>query len=160
MENVSLSRARALTLKPFYLFYILDKTSVLFVRWFWAPLFRASSSRSRVALCNERKRYIICRQEALSPLRLSIEGNRDAHSLQLRTCSCSLAHQVSFFLQRNISRCLSDHRMLLVLPLFPYLAKVSLCRKETEDSRGFLLQQRVYTYFFYHHRALVREAVL
>ena len=51
----------------------------------------------------------------------------------------TLPHQISFFLQRNISRCPRDHSMLLVLPLlFPYLAKVSLCRKEIEDSRGVL----------------------
>ena len=149
MENVSLSLARALTLLSFLLSRQTKRTVRPLVL---GTLFRASSSRSRVALCNERKRCIYtCRQEELSPLRLSIEGNRDAHSLQRCTCSRSLAHQVSFFLQRNISRCLSDHRMLLVLPLlFPYLTKVSLCRKETEDSRGFLLQQRVHTYFFYH----------
>ena len=33
--SLSLSRARL----RFYLFYILDKASVLFVRWFWAPFF-------------------------------------------------------------------------------------------------------------------------
>ena len=60
--------------------------------------------------------------------------------------SHSLPHQISFFLRRNISRCPCDHRMLLVLPLlFPSLAKVSLCRKEIEDSRGVLHQQHVYT---------------
>ena len=55
-------------------------------------------------------------------------------------------HPISFFLRRNISRCLSDHTLLLVVPLlFPYLAKVPLCRQEIEDSRGVLLQQLVHT---------------
>ena len=35
-------------------------------------------------------------------------------NLQRCTRSSSLPHQVSFFLQRNISRCLCDHRMLPV----------------------------------------------
>ena len=44
-------------------------------------LFRASSFRSRYALCNERKRRIASYSEALSPLRLSIRGNRVGHTL-------------------------------------------------------------------------------
>ena len=44
-------------------------------------LLRASSLRSRGALCNERKRRVASGSEALSPLRLSIEGNRVGHTL-------------------------------------------------------------------------------
>ena len=44
-----------------------------------------------------------------------------------------------------------DHRMLPVVPLlFPSLAKVSLCRKEIEDSRGVLLEQ-LFTRHLLHH---------
>jgi len=80
-------------------------------------------------------------------LRQSRRPNIAALAITGRT----LQHQISFFLRRNISRCLCDHCMLLVLPLlFPSLAKVSLCRKEIEDSRGVLQEQLVYTTFLHH----------
>ena len=73
----------------------------------------------------------------------------------------SFTHQISFFLQRNISRCPCDHRMLPVLPLlFPSLAKVSLCRKEIEDSRGVLHAAACSHEAFFITRATIREAVL
>ena len=74
------------------------------------------------------------------------------------TRSRALLHQISFFLRRNISRCLSDHRMLLVLPLlFPSFAKVSLCRKEIEDSRGVLQEQLVHDSFSSHGQPLEKQ---
>ena len=102
-------------------------------------LFLARSLGSRGALCNERKRRIACCREALSPLRPSIWGNRNDQTLQQLPYKRASQNPISFFLRRDISRSPRDQHLLLVLPLpLPSFAKVSLCRKEIEDSRGVL----------------------
>ena len=123
-------------------------------------LFRASSLGSRYARSNERKRCIprSLRGTFASSTKYLMQSSWPYIAADMHTVD--FTHQISFFLQRNISRCLSDHRMLLVLPLlFPSLAKVSLCRKEIEDSRG-VLHSSLFTRLFFITRATIREAVL
>ena len=123
-------------------------------------LFRASSFRTRGARSNERKRCLPSRLRGTFASSTKYLRQSSRPYLQRLPSRRALPHQISFFLRRNISRCPRDHRMLLVLPfLFPYLAKVSLCRKEIEDSRGVLQEQLCYTTLFI-TRATIREAVL
>ena len=51
---------------------ILDKCSVLFVRWFWAPFFEQVVFAVGLFVVTSASDVFASRQEALSPLRLSI----------------------------------------------------------------------------------------
>ena len=117
---------------------ILDKCQRIVRPLVLGTLFRASSFRSRVVRCNERKR---CFQSLRGTFASSTKYLRQSSRPYLAACTRSTLYPIRYlsFFNEDISRCLSDHRMLLVLPhLLPSLAKVSLCRKEIEDSRGVL----------------------
>ena len=127
-----------------------DKSRVLYIRWFWRPFFEQVVFALGVLVVPSVSDVIPVLRGAFASSTKYLRQSSWPYLAAVVT-QLSFTHQISFFLRRNISRCLSDHCLLPVVPhLLPYLAKVSLCRKEIEDSRGVLLQQLAYTTLLHH----------
>ena len=71
-------------------------------------LFRASSFRTRCALCTERKRCIPVVRGTFASSTKYLRQSSWPYIAAYYTQS-TFTHQISFFLQQDISRCLSDH---------------------------------------------------
>ena len=139
----------ARVLLPF--FHSFDKSSVFFVRWFWRPFFEQVVFALGVLVVTSEAMY-----------RQSLRGTFASSTKYLRQSSrpyaCSVSHAVDLQIIRYLSffdEIFQDVQVTTACCLycrffFPSLAKVSLCRKETEDSRGVLLQQLAYTTLFHH----------
>ena len=69
--SLSLYQSSAIILRVLLPFYDLDNHSVLFVRWFWAPFFEQVVHALGLLVVTSVS-DVASRQEALSPLRLSI----------------------------------------------------------------------------------------
>ena len=136
------------------------RRSVLFIRWFRAPFFSQVVYALGVLVVTSASDVVQWLRGAFASSTKYLRQSRWPYIAAIATQSI-FNTSVSFFLQRNISRCLCDHfACCLYVPLlFPSLAKVSLCRKEIEDSRGVLLSS-LFTRLSSSHGQLVREAVL
>ena len=145
----------------FFFFHVLDNESVLFVRRFWTSFFEQVVFALGV--------LSVPSASDVSPV---VRGIFASSTKYLRQSSwpyyCSVLHAVTFtirylsFFNKIFQDVHSDHSAccLSCRILFPSFAKVSLCRKEIEDSRGVLYKQQLVHDLFFITRATIRETVL